>query len=69
MSTNVWGFLSMNGNHELCTCTITRCPRRKVWYASGIVNVMVAGSPATNGSGFSKLFRNLARNGSPRTSC
>ena len=28
MSTNVCGLRSTSGNHELCTCTITRWPRR-----------------------------------------
>ena len=29
-STNCWGLRSMSGNHELCTCTMMRCPARNV---------------------------------------
>ena len=31
MFTNVCGLRSTSGNHVLCTCTMMRCPRRKVW--------------------------------------
>jgi hypothetical protein len=57
MSTNVCGLRSTSGNHVLCTCTMMRCPRRKVWCTSGISKAIRAGSPGTNGSGRSGLLR------------
>src|SRR5262249_55972171 len=34
--TNVCGLRSFSGNHELCTCTMMRCPFLNVWLMSGI---------------------------------
>lgn len=34
-STNVCGFLSINGNQLLCTCTNIRCPFLKTWSFAG----------------------------------
>ena len=66
---NVCGLRSTSGNQVLCTWTISRWPLRKVWQTSGRVNRTAAGWPGANGSGFSKLLRNLPRITSPRTSC
>ena len=66
---NFCGLRSTSGNHELCTCTMI-----SMALAKRVVDVRQlegdrGGLAGDNGSGFSKLLRNLARNGSPRTSC
>jgi len=66
---NFCGLRSTYGNHELCTCTMMRWPRRKVWKMSGSWNSTLSGLPGSKGTGFSKLLRNFPRKGSPRTSC
>ena len=68
-STNVCGLRSVSGNHELWICTMMRWPRRKVWFTSCIVKLISSTLPGVKASGFSKLWRNFPRNGSPRTSC
>ena len=40
-----------------------------VWQTSGMAYSTLAALPGSNGSGFSKLLRNLPRITSPRTSC
>ena len=59
----------MCGNQVLCTCTMIRWPRLKVWWIDGISNLMLSARLATIGDGISNDRRYLARNGSPRTSC
>src|SRR5204862_8067812 len=49
MSQNVCGLRSTSGNHVDCTCTISRCPGRSVWYTSGSENLIFATSPGLNG--------------------
>ena len=65
----ICGFRSVNGNHELCTCTMIRCPRLKTWFTSCMAKLMESTCPGTNASGFSNPCRYFPRNGSPRTNC
>ena len=69
MFTNVCGLRLTSGNQELWIWTMIRCPARNVWSTSGITYSTFVTRPGSNGSGFSKLLRNLPRIASPRTSC
>ena len=63
------GSQSTNGNQLLWICAMMRWPARNTCSTSGIVNSIRAGWPGRNGSGHDMLWRNLPRNGSPRTIC
>ena len=64
--TNRCGLRSITGNHVLCTCTMMRCPLRKVWFTSGISKARESGRLGTNGIGLDHERLSFYHNGIER---